>query len=168
MGYTNNTGKYSAKHLYYSSSSRLKMTVQWWWFLQTHCSESRAHLKRVSPCPFLWWLFVQRNRIVEQTAAYSMSFFSEISIEMVIMEANYSAVLHQHFVIGQSSPIHWTSIALWYHPLFRLPKYGSLCIRPSKHETFTQCWNIVAATSQCWSNVAATSVTLLQHYSNIG
>ena len=25
------------------------MTVQWWWF-QTHCSEIRAHLKRVSSC----------------------------------------------------------------------------------------------------------------------
>ena len=30
----------------------------WWWF-QTHCSESRAHLKRVSPCPLLWWLVAQ-------------------------------------------------------------------------------------------------------------
>ena len=31
----------------------LTMTVHgsWWWF-QTHCSESRAHLKRVSPCPY--------------------------------------------------------------------------------------------------------------------
>ena len=36
----------------------LKMTVQWWWF-QTHCSEIRAHLKRGSPCPFLWWLVAQ-------------------------------------------------------------------------------------------------------------
>ena len=36
----------------------LKMTVQWWWF-QTHCSGIRAHLKRVSPCTFLWWLVAQ-------------------------------------------------------------------------------------------------------------
>ena len=33
------------------ADSWLKMTVQWWWF-QTHCSEIRAHLKRVSPAFF--------------------------------------------------------------------------------------------------------------------
>ena len=36
----------------------LKMTVQCWWF-QTRCSESRAYLKRVKPCPFLWWPVAQ-------------------------------------------------------------------------------------------------------------
>ena len=37
----------------------LKMTVQWWWF-QTHCSEIRAHIKRVGPCPFLWCWSLKR------------------------------------------------------------------------------------------------------------
>ena len=50
----------------------LKMTVQWWWF-QTHCSESRAHIKRVSPCPLLWWLVAQTAVTIWFSSPVSLS-----------------------------------------------------------------------------------------------
>ena len=148
----------------------LKMTVQWWWF-QTHCSEIRAHLKRVSPCPFLWWLVAQTAVTIWFSNPGSLSvsrtyvanaLYNHLSHQVKVLKIPMDKQFHR----GRFTVLHPTKrkqIHVWYSILWDQSTSQKGLSSPFPQTAVSKVYTRTSALSRVSPRAARSSTNELKH-----